>query len=258
MSGISPVFRPPSVAGPTIGGVLWIPQQDRNPAAGGAMAPRSSRDELRAFHFFLVWERSLMATVYSVTFAVLGLVVMYSSLLVWTALILPAPVGRARARLESKPVGYAGFLLLRNPWMVALDDGLQQAAGSLQFTRFYNDAFILANCAAWPLAAPAMVGWIIGGAAFAQLFANRARALMHDDRPLLALALGAITESFAFFLPPVGWFVFLPVVTLMSIGAGLLAILRPHAHFSAHGGPVGAKSTAGREQQAYESELASS
>ena len=35
---------------------------------------------------------------------------------------------------------------------------------------------------------------------------------MHEDRPLLALALGAITESFAFFLPPVGWFVFLPVV----------------------------------------------
>jgi hypothetical protein len=214
-----------------------------------------------------------MATVYSVTFAILGLVVMYSSLLVWTALILPAPVGRARARLEARPVacffaglgfflltvlGYAGFLLLRNPWMVALDDSLQQAAGSLQFTRFYNDAFILANCAAWPLAAPAMVGWIIGGAAFAQLFANRARALMHDDRPLLALALGAITESFAFFLPPVGWFVFLPIVTLMSIGAGLLAILRPHAHLSAHGGPAGPKLNAEREQQAYESELASS
>jgi hypothetical protein len=214
-----------------------------------------------------------MATVYSVTFAVLGLVVMYSSLLVWTALVLPAPVARARSRLEARPVasffaglgfflltvlGFAGFLLIRNPWMVALDHGLQQAALTLQFTRFYNDAFILANCAAWPLAAPAMVGWIIGGAAFAQLFATRARALMHEDRPLLALALGAITESFAFFLPPVGWFVFLPVITLMSIGAGLLAVLKPHAQLTTHGGPAAAKSTAGREQQPYESELASS
>ncbi len=114
-----------------------------------------------------------MATVYAVTFAVLGLVVMYSSLVVWTALILPGPVARARARLEAKPVAslfagigfigltvlaFAGFLLIRNPWMVALDNGIESASNSLQFNRFYNDAYILANCAGWPLAAPAMVG----------------------------------------------------------------------------------------------------
>ena len=57
------------------------------------------------------------------------------------------------------------------PWTVACST----PPTPLQFTRFYNDAFILANCAAWPLAAPAMVGWIIGGRGFAQLFANRAR-----------------------------------------------------------------------------------
>jgi len=214
-----------------------------------------------------------MATVYAVTFTVLGLVVMYSSLIVWTALVLPAPVARARARLEARPVAsffaglgfflltvlaYVGFLIVRNLWMVALTDGLQWSSDRLQFGRFYNDVVILANCAAWPLAAPAMVGWIIGGAAFAQLFAARARPLMHEDRPLLALILGAFVESFAFFLPPVGWFVFLPVITLMSIGAGLLAILQPHAHSKAHGGQPSAKSAGAREQQPYESELASS
>ncbi len=214
-----------------------------------------------------------MATVYSVTFTVLGLVVMYSSLVVWTALILPAPVARARSRVESRPVAsffagigfflltalaFAGFLLVRNAWLVALDNGIQHASDALQFNRFYNDAFILANCAAWPLAAPAMVGWIIGGAAFAQLFANRAQSLMRDDRPLLALILGAVTEGFAFFLPAVGWFVFLPVITFMSIGAGLLAILKPHPQFSGHGGLLASKSTAGREQRSFESELASS
>jgi hypothetical protein len=214
-----------------------------------------------------------MATVYSVTFTVLGLVVMYSSLVVWIALILPAPVARARSRLESRPVAsffagigfflltvvaFAGFLLVRNAWLVALDNGIQHASDALQFNRFYNDAFILANCAAWPLAAPAMVGWIIGGAAFAQLFANRARSLMHDDRPLMALILGAVTVGFAFFLPAVGWFVFLPVITFMSIGAGLLAILKPHPQFSGHGGLPAAKSAAGREQRSFESELASS
>ncbi|HEX4143286.1 MAG TPA: hypothetical protein VHY91_07030 [Pirellulales bacterium] len=213
-----------------------------------------------------------MATVYTVTFTVLGLVVMYSSLVVWTALILPAPVARARARLEAKPVAsffaglafflltllaYVGFLVIRNPWLAPVDESLQRASGILQFNRFYNDAYIVLNCVAWTVAAPAMVGWIIGGAGFAQLFASRARTLMHEDRPLLALGLGAITASFAFFLPPVGWFLFLPVVTLMSIGAGLLAILKPHALLIAHSGPV-AKSTGGRDQQPYESELASS
>jgi hypothetical protein len=149
-------------------------------------------------------------------------------------------------------------LLIRNHWFVAIGEGIQRAAEVLQFNRFYNDAFILTNCIAWPLAAPAMVGWIIGGAGFAQLFANRARALMPEDRPLLALALGAITLSFAFFLPPVGWFVFLPIITLMSIGAGLLAILQPHAAIKAPGGLALAPSAAGREQQPYASELASS
>jgi hypothetical protein len=215
-----------------------------------------------------------MATVYAVTFTVLGLVVAYSSLLVWTALILPAPVARARARLETRPVAsffaglgfflltvlaFGGFLLVRNAWMVVLSDSLQRAADALQFTRFYNDVFILANCAAWPVVgAPAMVGWIIGGAGFAQMFAARARPLMHNDRPLLALILGATAESFAFFLPPVGWFIFLPIITLMSIGAGLLAILKPHGHYKAHGGPPGTKSAVGREHEPYAAELAAS
>ena len=143
--------------------------------------------------------------------------------------------------------------------MVALDNGIQLAADTLQFNRFYNDAYILANCAAWPLAAPAMVGWIIGGAAFAQLFASRARSLMHDDRPLLALILGAITESFAFFLPAVGWFVFLPVITFD------VDWCRPAGDFEATclippstADSAAAKSTADREQPSYESELASS
>ncbi len=186
-----------------------------------------------------------MATVYAVTFVVLGLVVMYSSLVVWTALVLPGPVARARTRIETRPVAsffaglaifvltvlaLCGFFAAATIGWSSSPTSFSRVSDSLQFNRFHNDEYIIANCAAWPLlAAPAMVGWIIGGAAFAQLFASRARALMRDDRPLLALILGAITESFAFFLPAAGWFVFLPVVTLMSIGAGLLAILRPHA-----------------------------
>ena len=198
--------------------------------------------------------------------------VTYSSLVVWTALILPAPVARARTRLETRPVAsliagigfflltllvYGGFLLVRHSWLVFLSNQLDQASASLQFGRFYNDVYILGNFVAWPLAAPAMAGWVIGGAGFAQMFATRARSLMHEDRPLLALVLGATSESLAFFLPAVGWFVFLPVVSLMSIGAGLLAVLKPHGHLATDGGLPGGK-VAGQEEPAYESELASS
>ncbi|HTU24851.1 MAG TPA: hypothetical protein VMF30_05610 [Pirellulales bacterium] len=209
-----------------------------------------------------------MASVYSVTFAVLGLVVMYSSLLVWTALILPAPVSRARARLEARPVAsffaglvvflltvllYVGFLLIRGRWLAFVDDALNDLASRLQYGRFYNDAYKISNGFAWLLAAPAMIGWIVGGAGFAQLFATRARALMHEDRPLLALALGALTQSFAFFLPALGWFLFLPVITCMSIGAGLLAVVQPHAPIGLHAG----KSGGSKDPATRESELAS-
>jgi hypothetical protein len=215
-----------------------------------------------------------MATVYAAAFAVIGLVLMHSSLVIWTALVLPIPVARARLRIETRPVAsffaglavllltalvFGGFLILRDNWTNVIADVVQRVCGVLHFPRFHNDEYIIANCAAWPLlAAPALVGWIVGGAAFAQLFATRARALMHDDRPFLALTLGAITESFGFFLPAAGWFVFLPVVSLISMGAGLLAILRPRAQLGSHGGLPGAKAKPLRDAQQYESELASS
>jgi hypothetical protein len=214
-----------------------------------------------------------MATVYALAFAVCGLVIMHASLVIWTALVLPGPVARARGRLETKPVtsffaglsflaltvlAYGGFRMLLDDLTIFVANVVQNANAVMHLPRFHNDEYIIANCIAWPvLGAPTMVGWIIGGAALAPVFAGRARTLMQDDRPLLALVLGALTQSFAYFLPAVGWFLFFPVTGLMSIGAGLLAILRPGALAGGHAGSVGGKASNPREAEKYESELAS-
>jgi len=181
-----------------------------------------------------------MANVYSITFSVLGVVVAHCCLLVWTALILPLPVDRARRRIETRPISsfliglicclvtiglIAGFFAFRERIVARLDELLEYLSVHLQFTRFYNDAWILTNGIVWFLAAPVLAGLIFGGAGFAQLFGIRSRAMMRDDRPLLGLTYGALCTSVSYFLPLVGWFIFLPIVGLISIGAGICGIL---------------------------------
>jgi hypothetical protein len=186
-----------------------------------------------------------MANVYSIAFSVLGVVLAHCCLLVWTAIVLPLPVDRARRRIENQPVSsfliglvcclitiglIGGFSAIRDSIVPKLDDMLEYLSVHLHFTRFYDDAWRLTKNLVWVLTAPIFAGLIFGGAGFAQLFAVRARALMRDDRPLLALTYGALCTSTSYFLPMVGWFVFAPVVGLISIGAGLCAILsRPTA-----------------------------
>jgi hypothetical protein len=118
-----------------------------------------------------------------------------------------------------------------------MDDLLQYLSVHLQFTRSYNDAWILTNGLIWPLAAPVLTGLIFGGAGFAQLFGIRARSMMRDDRPLLGLTYGALCTSVSYFLPLVGWFIYLPIVGLISIGAGICGILgRSTARIAEHRG----------------------
>ena len=181
-----------------------------------------------------------MANIYAIAFSVLGVILLHSCTLAWAAMLLPGPVARARQGLEARPVasfliGLAsslvmaglviGFLLVRSRCLVWVSESLDYLADRLQFARFYNDAWIITNGLVWILAAPLLVGLIVGGAGFAQLFAARARPLMREDRPLLGLAWGSLCTSAAYFLPLVGWFVFLPVVGLMSIGAGICGIV---------------------------------
>jgi hypothetical protein len=180
-----------------------------------------------------------MANVLSIAYFVVGVTVIHAGLLLWTAVVLPRPVERARLALQDHPVRsffggvlfclvllaiVSALLLVRLQTVAALDRLLAVAAATLGVTRPYNDAWIATHMLAWLFAAPVLSGFIVGGAAFARIFAARARALMQRDSPLLVLMLGALVTSSSYFLPFAGWFAFLPVVGLMSVGAGVLGI----------------------------------
>src|SRR4051812_19520347 len=90
--------------------------------------------------------REFMANVLSVVWSVIGSVVTLTSLLVWAALMMPGPVGRARLRLEAKPAasfflgvlfcaatvpGLIGFALVRKSWMPGILGAIHSTSSSL-------------------------------------------------------------------------------------------------------------------------------
>lgn len=179
-----------------------------------------------------------MANVFANAFAVIGVVIMLSSLLVWTAYILPRPVSRALQRLETNPWQsfFAGLVVLAmagatfylalsmraklREQLETLFDVLTKYAG---VARTNGDAGTLAHELLYITIIPFVIALVIGGAAFARLFAQRADAA--GNRPVASLVGGAFVLSAAIFLPLVGWFVFLPIVAAMSAGAGMLSLV---------------------------------
>jgi hypothetical protein len=155
-----------------------------------------------------------MANVLTVVWFVIGYVLAQTSIMVWVALMFPAPVGRARQRIERKPV--ASFFLGVLFWVVTI----ALAAALLQ-----NSNPGPLKLLGWMFAAPMLVGSVVGGAAFAQLVAARLRGHMTNESPILALVGGALSTTLAGLLPIIGWFVFYPVAGFISVGAGVLGIL---------------------------------
>jgi hypothetical protein len=77
----------------------------------------------------------------------------------------------------------------------------------------------------WIVMGPMLTSSIVGGAAFSSILAERMARQMKNDSRILALAGGALCTSLSSLLPVIGWFVFLPVVGLISTGSGLMALL---------------------------------
>ncbi len=179
-----------------------------------------------------------MANVLAGAFAVVGVIIMLSSLLVWTAYMLPRPVSRAQRYLETQPwqsffaglvvlaVAAATFFLalsMRAKLREQLEGLLDALARYAGVARYAGDAGTVAHELLYLSIIPFAIALIIGGAAFARMFAQRADA--PGNRPVASLVGGAFALSTSLFLPLVGWFVFLPIVAAMSAGAGMLSLL---------------------------------
>jgi hypothetical protein len=154
-----------------------------------------------------------MANVLTVVWLVIAWVVMQTCIQVWTALMLPNPVERARQRLERKPVASLSLGVLF--WGLTLLVGMalvkEGNPGGLQLF-------------GWLVISPMLASSIIGGAAFAELVGSRIRPRMQSGSPMVALVGGALCTTLAGLLPVIGWVVFLPLIGFMSVGAGALGL----------------------------------
>jgi len=151
-----------------------------------------------------------MANVLTVVWFVIGWAAMQTCLGVWLALMLPNRVERARERVEKAPKStfFAGAAFWIVSAFVAVAMIQNGRPGPVQLL-------------GWISAGPMLAASAIGGAAFAQILSERIRERSPQTSPLSALAIGALCTALSGLLPVIGWFVFLPLVGFISIGAGL-------------------------------------
>ena len=181
-----------------------------------------------------------MANVMAAVAFVCCFVALHGGMLIWAAVILPGPVGRARSNLISRPYAclawgifliIAGFVLLaflvpqRDAGFRDIGDLLTLLTALSSGERFSNDARILTHAIGWLAVSPLMAAWAIGGAGFSRLFADRAGRDWNVRSPARGLVAGSVCTSVGYLVPFVSWFVFLPLVGALSVGAGAMAIV---------------------------------
>ncbi len=179
-----------------------------------------------------------MANVLAAALAVVGVMIMLTSLLTWTAYMLPRPVARAQRQIETHPwqsffVGLVVLVAATGTFYLALsirpkireqlEPLFEMLARNASLARYVGDTGTVAHQLLYISLIPFLIALVIGAAAFARTFAQRADAA--ERRPVASLVGGAFLLSCSMFLPLVGWFVFLPIVAAMSAGAGLLSLL---------------------------------
>ncbi|MBI4674037.1 MAG: hypothetical protein HY741_20515 [Chloroflexi bacterium] len=151
-----------------------------------------------------------ITTIFATLFA-LG-VVFPGLLLAWT-LLLPALVERARERVTLTPwksffLGALALLVAGVPTAI-----LNGRAGPLQFIGIVS-VFVLLTIVS------------IGAAGVAALMGERLRGQGVNATTPGALLRGAVALEFAMVFPLVGWFIVLPLVGTLSLGAATFALLR--------------------------------
>lgn len=153
-----------------------------------------------------------MGVVIGFVWLVIGYVLMQTGIQVWAALMLPNPVERARQRIVHHP--YVSLLTGLGFWAVTM----LFAANLIKLPG-------AASLIGYTLMSPMLASSVIGGAAFTRLVAERIRRAQRNESEITSLIGGALATTVATLLPVIGWFMFLPIVGWIGIGAGLLGIV---------------------------------
>jgi hypothetical protein len=155
-----------------------------------------------------------MANVMAVVWLLIGWISAHTAALIWTALMLPGPVERARRRIETRPVVsfFLGLGVAFVTIVVVASMVREGQQGGLQLL-------------GWAMAGPMLAAGVVGGAGLAQILAERIQRRQQNNSAMLALVGGSLCTTLPALLPIIGWFVYFPITFLMAIGAGVNAIL---------------------------------
>lgn len=155
-----------------------------------------------------------MTEVYTVTLSIIGFLVTYPGLAAALNLLLPGPTGKAYERLAYTPVKsfvvglfVGGLFLLPAGVLIGAGPGPVKAIG------------FLIGLVGGGLAT-------IGAAGMARLLGERIAGLNQGDMPTLGqIVRGAVVYELACLVPAIGWFLFLPIVWFMLMGAAAFGLV---------------------------------
>ncbi|MBK8433044.1 MAG: hypothetical protein IPL28_17885 [Chloroflexi bacterium] len=156
----------------------------------------------------------VLADVYTVTLIILGILLSMPALLIALNLLLPTAAERIEQRAQANPIKalvLGGIVALA---VVLLTIALSQAPGPLRTL-------------AWVVGLTGTAVGTLGAAGIVRLLGLRLGHWSAPTSRLQNLVRGAIIYELAAFVPLLGWFVFLPLMGLMGLGAAVLAMRRP-------------------------------
>ncbi|MHC4923785.1 MAG: hypothetical protein ACYTG4_06865 [Planctomycetota bacterium] len=157
-----------------------------------------------------------IANVLSVTFAILGAIVAFTSFWLLVSVLAPGPVDRARERLARTPLKsfFTGlplaFVLLVGGVGLLQGGAPAKLAGALMF-----GAGVLLST--------------VGLAALSRLIGLRLPSPVDRERPWRSLVRGALCLQFSWVLPFIGWFGISGLSIVTGLGAAVLGWIRPLA-----------------------------
>ncbi len=155
-----------------------------------------------------------LGVIFAIFGALLALAIALPGLLLAWALLLPAQVERARLRIERTPWRCLGLGLAATLLALLPVGGLLAMPGLLQLAGWVGLSMLLATAS-------------LGGAGLAAVMGHRLSKGPVSTLTPAALLRSAVALELAAIVPLVGWFVLLPLLSLLSVGAAILAVLRP-------------------------------
>lgn len=154
-----------------------------------------------------------MADVYIVVFTVIGILISFPGLAAALNLLLPRATEAAYLRLAHTP----GRTFVVGLPVTGLFSLFIIITANINFGPVKAMAFI---------AALIMMGFgALGAAGMARLMGERIDMISQNGKPMRNLVLGAVFLELAALFPIIGWFLFLPIASVITIGAASFGLI---------------------------------